>query len=378
MTEEMSKKERVLKTLNHQEPDRVPIAFDSPECSIHKKAHQRLLDYFGLETGKEDLIDRALQAVRPDEKIKEILNTDTYCVVLDEGPIIFDSQENAYINEWGIRLKAGGEWYNVVDSPLKEGTPEELKQYNFPDPRKGDRTAGMVEEAKSALEKGYFVHAGGPWGIYEISSSLRGAENLFLDLATNPNYVEALAERVLEYHLAYYEIMLKAVGDYIGAVAVSDDLGGQEGPLFSPDLFRKIYKPRLKRLIDHIKCIQPGIHVYMHSDGAIFDLIPDLIEAGIDGLNPVQFTANGMESERLKEVFGDALVFWGGGVDNYLLSYGSPQEIEKQVTEQIMKLGTGGGYVFSSVHNISAEVPPQNIEAFFRAAHKYGEYPLRA
>jgi uroporphyrinogen decarboxylase len=166
------------------------------------------------------------------------------------------------------------------------------------------------------------------------------------------------------------------VGEYVDVVAVSDDLGGQNALLFSPDLFRKVYKPRLSRLIAHIKKLKPGIYVYMHSDGAIFDIIPDLIEAGIDALNPVQFTATGMDPARLKQTFGDDLAFWGGGIDNEVLSRGTPKDVEAQVRQQILALGQGGGYVFASVHNISAEVPPENVVALFEAAQKYGVYPL--
>ncbi|MCZ7545454.1 MAG: uroporphyrinogen decarboxylase family protein [Anaerolineae bacterium] len=132
MTDTMTSRERVLAALNHQEPDRVPVAFDSPECSIHRRAHRRLLDYLGLEGGEETLIDRTLQVVRPDDRLKRRLRTDTYCVVLGEGPITLDSDGTAYTDEWGIRLQAGGEWFNVVDSPLKEGTLEELRAHPIP------------------------------------------------------------------------------------------------------------------------------------------------------------------------------------------------------------------------------------------------------
>jgi len=376
MTSTMSSRNRMMTAIHHQEPDRIPIAFDSPECSIHQKAHRNLIDYLGIEVQDIAIIDRALQAVRPDEQIKRFFNTDTYCVVLGEGSIEFDSREDGYIDEWGIHLKHAGEWYNVIDSPLKEGTFDELKAFTIPNPSNSMRTAGLAKEAISAKEAGYFVHAGGPWGVYEISSSLRGPENLLMDMLLNPAYVEALADRVLEHHFNYYQTLLNVVGDYIEAIAISDDLGGQQNLLFSPDIFRKIYKPRLRQLIDHIRQLRPHIFIYMHSDGAIFDLIPDLLEIGIDGLNPIQFSAKGMDPIRLKKTFCDDLVIWGGGVDNLLLAHGSPEEIERQVAEQIRIFAPGGGYVFSSVHNISAEVPPVNIEAFFNAAHKYGRYPI--
>ncbi len=370
----LTSRERVRAALQHQEPDRVPVVFDSPECSIHKKAYARLLEYLDLEEPAPPIIDRTLQAVRPSGAVKRRFHADTYCVVMDEGPVTPVPGEDGYIDNWEIRFRAGGEWYNVVESPLKEGTMEEMKAHPFPDPREDNRAAGIAEEARAAHEAGFCVTAGGPWGIFEISSSLRGAENLYMDMALNPGYVEALAERVLEHHFMYYDVLLEAAGDPVDVVAISDDLGGQSGLLFSPDLFRQIYKPRLARLIAHIKKQKPGIFVYMHSDGAIYDIIPDLIDAGIDALNPVQFTAAGMESDRLKREFGADLTFWGGGIDNELLSFGTPAEIDAQVRRQIDTLKPGGGYVFASVHNISAETPPENIAALFDAAHQYGEY----
>ena len=191
MSSSTSSRIRMMAAINHQEPDRIPIAFDSPECSIHQKAHKNLIEYLGIEVKDIAIIDRALQVVRPDEQIKRIFNTDTYCVVLGEGSIEFDFEEDAYIDEWGIRLKRGGEWYNVIDSPLKEGTIDELKAISIPNMSSTKRTAGLAEEAISAKEAGYFVHAGGPWGIYEISSSLRGVKNLLMDMLLNPSYVEA-------------------------------------------------------------------------------------------------------------------------------------------------------------------------------------------
>jgi len=376
MTLEMSKRDRVLCALQHREPDRVPVAFDSPESSIHKVAHKKLLEYLKFEVNEGILIDRALQVVRPDDRVKQHFKTDTYCVVLAEGDLYMDPTEDAYIDEWGIHLKASGEWYSIVDSPLKRDSLDELRHLPIPDPSQGDRAVGLAEEARMAADAGYFVHAGGPWGIFEISSNLRGAENLYIDMIQNPDYVEALAERVLEHHFVYYQVLLDAIGETIDAISVSDDLGGQENLLFSPSLFRRIYKPRLARLIEHIRKLAPDIYIYMHSDGAIFEIIPDLIEIGIDALNPIQFTAKGMDPKRLKQTFGRDLAFWGGGIDNKVLSFGTPDEVQLEVRNKINILGPRGGYVFATVHNISAEVPPENIDALFQAAHQYGTYPL--
>jgi uroporphyrinogen decarboxylase len=195
-----------------------------------------------------------------------------------------------------------------------------------------------------------------------------------MELALDPAYAQAIAERVLEeHHIPYYTLLLKEAAPYAQMVVVSDDLGSQQGLLFSPQTFRTIFKPLLKRLIDHIHKLA-DVRVYMHSDGAIHDLIPDLIDAGVEGLNPVQYTARGMELSRLKREFGTDLGFFGGTLDNELLSFATPAAISQAVRENIATLAPGGGLLFASVHNVGPEVPPENLVALFEAALTYGKY----
>jgi uroporphyrinogen decarboxylase len=156
-------------------------------------------------------------------------------------------------------------------------------------------------------------------------------------------------------------------------VLVSDDLGSQQGLLFSPQTFRSIFKPLLKRLVDHIHGLA-DVRVYMHSDGAVYDLIPDLIEVGVEGLNPVQYTARGMDLVRLKREFGRDLGFFGGTLENELLSFNSPDVIRHKVRENVATLAPGGGFLFASVHNIGPEVPPENVAALFEAGLESGRY----
>jgi uroporphyrinogen decarboxylase len=214
----------------------------------------------------------------------------------------------------------------------------------------------------------------GPWGIYEISSSLRGTENYLVDLALNPAYARQLAGRVLEeYHLPYYSLLLDATGPQVQMVMVSDDLGSQNGLIFSPRTFREIFKPLLKCLVEHIHSLR-NVRVYMHSDGAVYDLIPDLIEIGIEGLNPVQYTARGMDLKRLKSEFGRDFGFFGGTLENEMLSFNTPEEVRKQARENIAILAPGGGFLFAPIHNISQEVPAENILALYGAGREYGGY----
>jgi uroporphyrinogen decarboxylase len=169
--------------------------------------------------------------------------------------------------------------------------------------------------------------------------------------------------------------LLEELDGWLQLVIISDDYGSQEGLLLSPDILRRIYLPRLRRLVEHIKKLVDA-KVYIHSDGAVSSIIPDFIEAGIDGLNPVQYTAKGMSADRLKREFGKGLGFFGGGIDNEILSFGSPEEVEPDVRRQVFELGQGGGYLFATIHNIAPETPPENVVTCFAVAAEAGKYPL--
>lgn len=373
----MTHRERVVAALEHREPDRVPIVFGGPEAAIHRLAHERLLQYLGYEAGPEPapIIDSILQIVEPDMRLHERFGTDLLFLVPREGPkqLECDSADE-YVDEFGRRFRAGGGFYNQVASPLSEGSMAQLEAYRFPDMHAHGRAAGLAERARSLSEQGYALAADGAWGLYEICSSLRGTADFYMDMLLQPDYVEALAERVLTEHLIpFYSMLLGEVGPWVQLVMVSDDLGDQENLLFSPALFRRFFKPRLARLVQHIKSMVDA-KVYIHSDGAVSELIPDFIEIGIDGLNPVQYTARGMQAERLKREFGRELGFFGGGIDNEVLSFGTPADIRRDVERQMKALKPGGGYLFASIHNISQEVPPENIIAFFEAGLEFAGY----
>ncbi len=161
---------------------------------------------------------------------------------------------------------------------------------------------------------------------------------------------------------------LGAVGEYINIIGFGDDLGMQTGPQMSPKMYREFFKPRHKVLWNHAKKLCPHIKVSLHCCGGVYPLLRDLIEAGLDAINPVQFNCTDMQVARLKREFGKNLVFWGGGCDTqYILKSGTPEQIRQHVKEQVEMLAPGGGYVFQQVHNILADVPPENIVAMFEA-----------
>jgi uroporphyrinogen decarboxylase len=167
------------------------------------------------------------------------------------------------------------------------------------------------------------------------------------------------------------EKVCQAVGDVIDFIRFGDDLGMTSGPLFSPDIYRKIFKPRQKTLCDYIKK-HSRMHTFLHSCGSIYQFIPDLIEIGIDAINPVQINARHMEPERLKQEFGRDITFWGGGVNTQtVLNRATPAEVKEHVTRNLEIFAPGGGFVFNTVHNIMPDVPPSNIVAMFEAVAEF-------
>jgi uroporphyrinogen decarboxylase len=174
----------------------------------------------------------------------------------------------------------------------------------------------------------------------------------------------------MDYHTGFME----AVGDIVDVVMIGDDLAGQAGPLFSPDFYRKYVKSRQKQLVSHIKTFT-NAKIWYHTCGSCIEFIPDLIDNGIDILNPIQISAKNMSPEALKQNFGDVLTFWGGGIDpQHVLPFDTPDQIREHVQKNIEIFMAGGGYVFNNVHNIQAEVPSENVISLFEAAYDYGFY----
>ncbi|MBI2194800.1 MAG: hypothetical protein HYU36_22700 [Planctomycetes bacterium] len=285
-----------------------------------------------------------------------------------------------YTDEWGLtrrRQKPAGYYFDLCRSPLSSArTPADLERFPFPDPTDEARFVGLRELAEKVRPEGrIFVLGGISAGMLEMGLWLRGFENFFCDLAENRVLAEALCEKILELKMRYWSEALARVGDLVDVVQEGDDYGGQDRLLVAPDLWRQMFKPRLARLVRHIKSRAPHVFLFFHSCGSIREIIPDLVEIGVDVLNPVQVACADMDSRRLKKEFGDSLSFWGGGVDTqHVLPKGTPQQVREEAKRRIDDLAPGGGFVFNTVHNIQADVPPENILAMREAVAQFGQY----
>ena len=261
---------------------------------------------------------------------------------------------------------------------MKEATIKDLDTYPWPDPDDPGRVKGLREEVKKLRnETDCAIIADIPvYGIFEHSwTCLRGADQFFMDLVLNEDFVLALFEKLLEIDIKLYANYMDAVGDLIDVVGVGDDLAGENAPLISPEMYRKLVKPYQAKLWKSIK-EKTDAYLFLHSCGSIYKLIPDLIEMGVDIINPVQVAAKDMDSKRLKEEFGDDLTFWGGIDTQKILPFGSPQNVEDEVKKRLSDFAPGGGYVLNAVHCIQPGVPPENIIQMYKAGLNYGKYPI--
>ncbi len=384
--ETMTARERVLTALNHEVPDRVPIDLGGFQTGIHRDAYRQLLDYLGLDD-EMTIMDPVQQLARPCEALLDRFHVDIR-YVFAHGPDSFKGgiEQNVrdgrlwhdLADEFGVIWSMPDDqprYMDISHHPLAEASLEDLAGYPFP---KGDdptRFTGVREEAERLQrETPYAISTGIGGVVYEICWYLRGLERWFIDMIENPAFCEALLDRTLQFWMDYYRRFMREIGDLVDVVMIGDDIGGQSGPLFSPQFYRAVVKPRQKRLVQYLKSLTPA-RIWYHTCGSVATLIPDLIDNGIDILNPVQISAAHMDPGTLKAAYGRQLAFWGGGIDTqHVLSFAGPQEVREHVRRNVEALKPGGGYVFNSVHNIQAGVPPENIVAMFDEAWACGFY----
>ncbi|MBM3706131.1 MAG: hypothetical protein FJW66_06365 [Actinobacteria bacterium] len=217
------------------------------------------------------------------------------------------------------------------------------------------------------------VMAGPDGGILEHAFAIRGHADFMIDLISETNLAKKLLDRILTFKLQYWELILKELGSLVDVISEGDDMATQENLILNPALYRKIIKPFHRELLDYMKKNKrPSVFINFHSCGAVKELIPDLIEMGIDSLHPVQVSAAGMDTKKLKKEFGKDLTFWGGGVDTqHILSRGTPSEVREEVKRRIEDLSPGGGFIFAAVHNIQADVQPENFIAMWKTLNEY-------
>jgi uroporphyrinogen decarboxylase len=293
---------------------------------------------------------------------------------------------DAYTDEWGVGYRkietAAGLQYEMIYHPLAEASTADLENFPWPDPSDPALTAGLEDKARQLYESTGFALVGrfnNP--IFEQAFALRGLEKLFTDLALNPDFAEALFDKLTDLAIAYIDVGLRACGKYLTILRLAgDDMGHQRGTLLSPKMFRRLIKPRFARLYREAKGrflqYNPSGKLKAHTDGDVYPIIPDYIEMGLDILNPVQPYVAEMEHARLKREFGDRLSFHGGIDLQRVLPFGSPDEVKAEAILAMRNLGVGGGYILAPTHYLTPDVPPENVLALRDTVMLHGRYPL--
>lgn len=397
--------------MKHKEPDRVPVDLGGwPETGIMAVVYQNLKKFLGIKEGKIRVYDPVQQLAQPEEQVLRRIGADVLflfnepdqwkpgkltdgspCEVPnvidyinkasfepktlpDGSKVILDNKENVL-----FKIPKKGWYYDPIYRPLAQATDaRDIERYSWPNP-KDPEIVRKLENLRSTVEylyrnTDYIITMDSGGSAFELAWGYRGFENFLIDLTANQKFAEMLVDRIVESQMEMFEAAIKAVGEYVQIVEITDDLGTQNGPIISPDLYRKLIKPRQKNLCELIKS-KTDAYIYLHSCGSVYEFIPDFIEIGADILNPIQVAAKDMDTKKLKGEFGKDLVFWGGGCDTQrVLPFGTPKEVKEEVKKRINDLAPGGGFVFSQVHNIQADVPPQNIMAMYEAVEEFGAY----
>ncbi|UCB45696.1 MAG: hypothetical protein JSV25_16060 [Spirochaetota bacterium] len=351
----MTSKERMKAALSHEEPDRVPV-----DLWITPEVEKLLMK----ETSTEDPFEMRVK-----------LGHDCLMSIVGIVASFYSSDEPEYVDPWGItwhRVQyAGGigSYTEIVGHPLA-GDDKKLLSYKAPDPKAPEQ----YEEAESIIKKFGNTHSivGGVLGsVFEGAWYLRGMMQFLQDLIKNKDFAHQLMDLVMEFHLI---AGLKLIEIGCDIILAGDDVGTQDRMLISPGLWREFVKPRYSTLFQKFKSVKPDLKIAAHICGYHEPVIEDLIDVGLDILNPVQPLA--MDPARLKRKFGKRLSFWGGVDDQQVIPFGTPDDVEEEVRLRLRQLGTGGGYILCSSHNIQPTTPLENVHAFYRAYKRYGSYPL--
>lgn len=405
----MDHRQRVLTTLCHQEPDRVPIDIGGMRSTgIHVLAYRDLRNYLGMDTDKIKLYDVFQQLARIEPDILEYFDADVVPVnrlapafgieiknwkkgELPDGSPALVPQGFDPVYEDGVYKIKDGQGHTIasrsegslyydqagVYHPLADvSTTGELKDnYQWSEISSEEQEYLKTRASHFREETDYAIMAEFGGSLYEEGQTLRGYKQWYMDLAGNKDLVEYLLDMLVENHLRNLEAFIDVLEDKIDIIQFGgEDLGMQDGPQISPRTYDDLFKERHERMWSYVK-ENTDWSIFLHSCGSIYELLPSLIDAGLDIINPVHINAEDMEPGRLKDEFGDQLTFWGGGCDTQrVLPQGSVEEVRQEVRKNISTFAPGGGFVFTPVHNIQPDVEPEKIEALYRTAKQVGQY----
>jgi len=416
--ESMTSRERVKLAINHRQPDRVPIDFGAMRSTgIATLAYNKLRSKLGIVKGLARMYDIQQQLAYPEKEIREMFHVD----VIDAGQAFL--KENNNWREWKLDDVSKCIIPKYLNIEIDKEGMVLLKDNNNIVLGRKPKTSLYIDQAywvygnlhkipntfnDEDLVKHMWAIPSPPWyldifddeqyrlfiknieelhnrtdyaimlsvgcNLFEMGSFLRRMDNFLCDIYLDKKGTKNLMDRLIEGYMRFLDRVINGVGKYVDVLQFGDDLGGQSGPFMSPDVFKDIFIPRYKKMWDFVHN-RSNCKVFLHSCGSIYELLPHLIDAGLDVLNPVQTNATNMEPGKLKKEFGEYITFWGGGCNtSEILPMKTPEEVKEDVKRRIDIFADGGGFVFSQIHNILADITTENIIAMFEAAYEYGQY----
>jgi uroporphyrinogen decarboxylase len=377
----MTPRERTLTALNHQEPDRVPVALGGGPYGVVDELYFKLLDL--LEIGEPVTPFRTGHTISYlDDRLFERLGIDTRYVWPGDSPsspAAATGDPDIFLDGYGQPWKRALPYYYATEGILAEATIDQIDEIvSWPDPSQARWTAGVRERARMLREgtdKFIVARMVTSHGVYMTACDLRGTEQLLLDMALDKPFAKTLIERVTNNMDELLSAYLQACGEYVDMIELpGDDYASNVNLIISPKMFREFVKPALVQLVTTIKTYREDIKVMLHSDGLIEKLLPDFVDIGIDVVHPME-PVPAMDQDRVKQEFGDKLAFLGT-IDISHAMPGSQADVIEEVKARIKQFAQGGGYVLAPSNHLQADVPPENVVTLFDAARKYGQYPI--
>lgn len=379
MAQDMMPRTRVLKTLNHEVPDRVPTALWGGPYGLVDPLYHQLIEIFDLDEPTEP-IRQGHTVNHIDDRILKRLGTDTRLIwpgASPSSPTHTREESDLIYDDFGQPWKRTHPYYSATEGLLKNANhlSEIDDLVDWPDVNDPRWTEGVSERAKALKDSGYFIigRMVVSHGPFQMACDLRSMEHFMMDMMVNPEFAETLLDRVTQIICDLTQNYLEAGGDAMDMIELpGDDYAANDNLVFSPTLFRKLIRPRLERIIQTIRRIKPDIRIMLHSDGAIGQLLPDFIEMGVDVLHPLE-PVSGMDPAAIKAEFGQAISFLGG-VDISHAMPGALADVRQDVDRCIRDLAPDGGYILAPCNHLQADVPARNVVELYRYARQAGAY----
>ena len=396
----MTSKERVIAAINHEETDKVPVDLGgSIQTTIHAYAYAELKKALSINTGHVEIMDTFILAAIVEDSVREALQIDTIPILCPEDGL--GVRNDVFKREWimpnglkvmvsedfdavkqpdgsylltrdGFKFKLpdDGYYFDPVRYVLQEATSIHDIDQMFDFSGYGEREAVYFRKQAEKLKGTDKLVMGDVFASFSAEDHF-GYEKAFMNLLIDRELTIYFIERLTEMFIRNFDLFFDAVGDIADIMMMHKDMGQQEGPIISLEIARDVFFPFFKKFVSHVK-EKSNYYIMMHNCGSIYQFLPDLIECGIDIINPVQITAKDMEPEKIKSEFGTDICFWGGGVDTqYVLPFGTEEDVRRQVRENAEIFSKGSGYVFNPVHCIQANVPARNIITAFDEINRF-------